>query len=467
MVADMPSEWKGLLESVQKRRSYDALFYKPLCLLVVLDGIDRQQLDPSRISLQWVIEHFAAVLRGILPDRADYGWEPLWHLTNDGAWKFYRDGSLVGPDAFGKQGRPKTARQLLDQVDYASVPLEALAHWKDPISRSALRQQLIAMLQSDDNQESEIVATSTFSADAKVDAERAHRAALFHQLRAIGQDSVKPALLNDLKIFYGGRGIWVDKARTAGIGGSADGVTVGLLHTGSSYADDLFDEGVLYHYPQTATSGRDVAEVEATKAARKLELPVFVVTYPFPKSSSRRVQLGWIADWDDNERWFLVTFGETAPALDPAPDDDAPFATSAVKSRPIRAVNTRPNQLRFKFQVFQRYGAECAICGLDVREVLEAAHIIPDEYDGPDDPRNGLVLCRNHHRAYDCGLFLIEPETLALRFVRDSVSASSLAITRTSLQHLRRKPHIDALRWRWASARREVQKQTQNQSPLD
>jgi hypothetical protein len=30
-----------------------------------------------------------------------------------------------------------------------------------------------------------------------------------------------------------------------------EGVAVGLLHTGSSYADDLAEGGVIYHYPQT------------------------------------------------------------------------------------------------------------------------------------------------------------------------------------------------------------------------
>jgi hypothetical protein len=231
-------------------------------------------------------------------------------------------------------------------------------------------------------------------------------------------------------------------------------VTVGLLHTGSSYTDDLFDDGVLYHYPQTSTSGRDAAEVEATRAAGKLKLPV-VITYPSPKSSSRRVHLGWIEDWDDKERWFFVVFGGTAPGVALPRDDDAPFPTMTAKNRRTRAAKTRPNQLRFKFQVFQRYGAACAVCGLDVREMLEAAHIIPDEDEGPDDSRNGLVLCRNHHRAYDCGLFLIEPDTLALR-VRESVSVDSLAITRTSFQHLSRKPHPEALRWRWDNAKRSL-----------
>jgi hypothetical protein len=40
-----------------------------------------------------------------------------------------------------------------------------------------------------------------------------------------------------LRVFWGGRGIWTDKARTASL--APDGVTVGVLHTGRSYADDL------------------------------------------------------------------------------------------------------------------------------------------------------------------------------------------------------------------------------------
>jgi predicted restriction endonuclease len=114
--------------------------------------------------------------------------------------------------------------------------------------------------------------------------------------------------------------------------------------------------------------------------------------------------------------------------------------------------------MRFQFDVFRRYGAICAVCGLDVSKVLEAAHIVPDAENGTDDPRNGLVLCRNHHRAYDCGLFEIEPETLVLHYTLEHVSATSLAISRTNLQHLSRKPHTDALQWRWDRAKLGLKK---------
>ena len=89
------------------------------------------------------------------------------------------------------------------------------------------------------------------------------------------------------------------------------------------------------------------------------------------------------------------------------------------------------------------------MCGLNVPELLEAAHIIPDEHDGADDPRNGLVLCCNHHRAYDSNLFLIDPKSLKLHYIKPGSSGSYLRIIRTDLLHLSRKPHPEALQWRW------------------
>ncbi len=106
-------------------------------------------------------------------------------------------------------------------------------------------------------------------------------------------------------------------------------------------------------------------------------------------------------------------------------------------------------QHRFKFQVLRRYGATCAMCDLQVRELLEAAHIVPDEKNGSNDPRNGLVLCRNHHVALDRGLLAIHPESLEFHIRRDGPDKGMLGVTRNDLTHLERRPHLDALRWRW------------------
>jgi putative restriction endonuclease len=69
--------------------------------------------------------------------------------------------------------------------------------------------------------------------------ERQHRLGLWSQLvQGGGSKGVAPSRLRELGIYGGAQGIWVDKARTAAITDDGSGVTVGVLHTGSSYADD-------------------------------------------------------------------------------------------------------------------------------------------------------------------------------------------------------------------------------------
>jgi putative restriction endonuclease len=291
----------------------------------------------------------------------------------------------------------------------------------------------------------------------EVVAERERRLGLWRNLQASGAPVHSPSLLNEQRIFYGGRGIWVHQERTKGLGGSASGVTVSLLHTGSSYADDLSDDGVIYHYPRTKVPGRDQSEVEATKAAMRLGLPVFVVSYPTPGAAARKVHLGWVRSYDDAEGWFLVTFGDALESTAEQIAEETPFIPVVLKLRRQQLTKARTGQPRFKFRVFQRYGGQCVACGLAVQEMLEAAHIIPVEQGGTDDPRNGLVLCCNHHRAFDQGLLLIHPETLQFETSRYSIEV--LQVSRSSLMSLPNQPHSEALRLRWQMQRESAHEQ--------
>jgi hypothetical protein len=262
---------------------------------------------------------------------------------------------------------------------------------------------------------------------------------------------VIPGLLRELRIYGGAQGIWVDKERTQHLTDVGSGVTVGLLHTGSSYPDDLSEDGAIYHYPKTTRTGRrDHSEIEATKAAGQLGIPLFVVTYPSPSSNHRNVEMGWVEDWDDESGQFLISFGDHQPtAMDETDFDTKPFQLEEPASKKKREIAARAGQQRFCFLVFRRYGPRCAVCGLQVRELLDAAHIRPKKKRGSDDPRNGLVLCSLHHRAFDAGLFAIEPESLTIVCSDDGPSASVLRIDLPSLQHLARKPHREALVWQW------------------
>jgi putative restriction endonuclease len=264
-------------------------------------------------------------------------------------------------------------------------------------------------------------------------------------------ESVPPVVLRELGIYGGAQGIWIDKKRTELLTDDGYGVTVSVLHTGSSYADDLSSDGVLYHYPSTGRpAGRDRSEIAATKAAGLLGLPIFVITYPSPSSNHRHVDLGWVESWDDNSRIFLITFGETTPALLPRrSEEQQPFQLVVEDNRRRRATLVRPGQQRFKFRVLQRYGASCMVCGISVLDLLEAAHIRPKSAHGTDDPRNGIVLCATHHHAYDAGFFAFEPDSLHVKFRASGPTAEEMRITVGSLQALECKPHEEAIAWRW------------------
>lgn len=284
---------------------------------------------------------------------------------------------------------------------------------------------------------------------AAVEDERTFRSSLWARLEVEGtRKRVTPATLDELGLYGGGRGIWMDKARTAPIAGDGDGITVSVYHNGTTYADDLSSDCLLFHYPQTGAKSRDESEIRATKAAGNLQLPIFVIT---KHSKLRDVQIGWVESWDDRAKVFLITFGNSPPEHNRGDDsENAPFLLTSPDRRKEREALFRTGQQRFKFNVIKRYGQICAVCGVSVPSLLDAAHIRPKQKNGSDDARNGLVLCANHHRAYDSGLFAIEPSTLALRFRTGGFSQSDLGITVASLSHLDNLPHVSALEWHWA-----------------
>src|SRR5579871_1622914 len=62
--------------------------------------------------------------------------------------------------------------------------------------------------------------------------------------------------------------------------------------------------------------------------------------------------------------------------------------------------------------VKRMYDEACAVCALRVRAattggIVDAAHIMPFYAFHNDDPRNGIALCKNHHRGFDAGWFSI------------------------------------------------------------
>jgi putative restriction endonuclease len=274
-----------------------------------------------------------------------------------------------------------------------------------------------------------------------------------------GPDDVDPQLIRQLRIHPGQQGIFRDLDVTSVVSGTPAGITVALRHTGTSYADDLSEDGIIYHYPETHRGGRDALEVAATKACGELGLPLFVIITPQDNPRRRNVRLGWVQDHDDQHGLVLILFSDTErPPLAPVSPESGTedFVLRSPRSRRQAQVTARPNQTRFRFQVVKRYGMGCAVCEVRYPELLHAAHLCPVEENGADHPLNGLVFCLNHHRAFDEGLFCIEPESLEIR-VRCRHRAPELGITKTSLWHLPQRPHPEALLWAWSARNKRLE----------
>ncbi|HEV8609903.1 MAG TPA: HNH endonuclease [Thermoanaerobaculia bacterium] len=67
--------------------------------------------------------------------------------------------------------------------------------------------------------------------------------------------------------------------------------------------------------------------------------------------------------------------------------------------------------MAFRQRVLRAYRERCAVCRLTHRELLDAAHILPDEHPkGEPIVSNGLALCKLHHAAFDSYILGVRPD---------------------------------------------------------
>jgi putative restriction endonuclease len=113
---------------------------------------------------------------------------------------------------------------------------------------------------------------------------------------------------------------------------------------------------------------------------------------------------------------FTVAVDERERALVPGPGEES---SAAEVRRAYVTVTTlrRLHQHAFRERILLAYREQCAVCRFRHRELLEAAHILPDGHPrGEPVVPNGLALCSLHHAAFDRHLLGIRPDlTVELR----------------------------------------------------
>ena len=105
---------------------------------------------------------------------------------------------------------------------------------------------------------------------------------------------------------------------------------------------------------------------------------------------------------------FLENPSQTDEEIKASQESDLPLM---IERRRISAnVLARSAQSRFRRQVLEAAKGKCLMTGETIKDVLEAAHVMPVLDGGSDDVENGLCLRTDIHRLFDAGKIRFRPD---------------------------------------------------------
>jgi putative restriction endonuclease len=148
-----------------------------------------------------------------------------------------------------------------------------------------------------------------------------------------------------------------------------------------------------------------VAENEGLRAAMQLRLPLIWFYGVAPSQFQAIFPVYLVAEEVELSQFVLALTPDQASVTPGSLVEDT------LRRYLISQTRQRLHQPVFASQIMIAYGTQCAVCSLAHRELLDAAHIIPDsEPDGAPVVSNGLALCKIHHAAYDRDILGIRPD---------------------------------------------------------
>lgn len=177
------------------------------------------------------------------------------------------------------------------------------------------------------------------------------------------------------------------------------------------YNDTFSDDGLLlYRYQGTNPDQWDNAGL---RRAMEGQVPLvyfynlvkgyYLAIFPVFIVGDNPGDLAFTVAVDDEQFMRISDSSDSSLLVGSGADARRMYVTSTVKAR--------LHQRTFRERVINAYREQCALCRLKHRELLDAAHIIPDA-DPLGEPliTNGLSLCKIHHAAFDSNILGIRPD---------------------------------------------------------
>ncbi len=226
--------------------------------------------------------------------------------------------------------------------------------------------------------------------------------------------------------------------------------------------DDYFgkDNFLLYRYRGSDPNHRDNIGLRKVFELKRplvylhgLEPGKYLATYPVYIIGDDQSNLTFKIAVDDAIPSFEYTSTNISRQIAEVSDARHAYLTSTVK--------VRLQQRSFREKVLDAYRSQCAFCRLKHRELLDAAHIIPDNLpEGRSTIENGMSLCKLHHAAYDSFIIGVTPDYL-IQVRGDVLEEEDGPILQHGLKGLHgtklilpisknKHPSRDALDWRYS-----------------
>ncbi len=182
--------------------------------------------------------------------------------------------------------------------------------------------------------------------------------------------------------------------------------------TNSPYSDELSDDGFLrYSYRGTDPYHHD--NVGLRDAMRKgvpliyflgVEKGKYIAEWPVFIESDHPESLYVSVSFSDQS---VILHGGSELEAEQIADSDAFYRRRYSTTQAI----ARLHQGKFRVRVLSAYQEQCSFCRLRHLQLLDAAHIIPDnEKGGEPVVPNGLSLCKIHHAAFDSNIVGLSPD---------------------------------------------------------
>ncbi len=232
--------------------------------------------------------------------------------------------------------------------------------------------------------------------------------------------------------------------------------------------DDYFgkDNFLIYSYRGTNPNHRDnvgLRKVFETKRPlvylHGIEPGKYLATWPV-----------YIIGDDERDLKFKIAVDDAIPAFEYSESNIVRQIAEVSDARHAYLTGTmkvRLQQRSFREKVLDAYMSQCAFCRLRHRELLDAAHIIPDNMpNGKSTIENGLSLCKLHHAAFDSFIVGVTPDFI-IQVRQDILEEEDGPVLQHGLKELHKSklilpsskshyPSREALDWRYSRFTRAI-----------